>query len=161
MTTMRNETNDNRPQRTYNFNAPIGQFIDHVDTINFRMDGNGEFHFGKVDNIQTKRKELSSEQLARAIERCQKYFWGNSAYAVVFCLCRDEYDSKMTKMGFEKMVEALPYQNARDYNCPLGTIANAFSDNPIFREKADSWDDFKPLPRIIKLRDELRKELKL
>lgn len=48
---MRNGTNDERPQRTYNFNAPIGQFIDHVDTINFRMDGNGEFHFGKVDNV--------------------------------------------------------------------------------------------------------------
>jgi hypothetical protein len=48
---MKNGTNDERPQRTYNFNASIGQFIDHVDTINFRMDGNGEFHFGKVDNV--------------------------------------------------------------------------------------------------------------
>lgn len=158
---MRSETNDERAQRTYNFNAPIGQFIDHVDTINFRMDGDGEFHFGHVDNIQTKRKELNNEQLARAIERCQQYFWGNSAYAVVFCLCRDDYDSKMSQTGFEKMVEALPYKKGRDYNCPSGTIANAFSDNPIFREHTDHWDDFEPLPRIIKLRDELRKELKL
>ena len=36
---------------TNNFNAPIGQHIDHVDTINFRMDGDGTFHFGKVDNM--------------------------------------------------------------------------------------------------------------
>ena len=37
---------------TNNFNAPIGQHIDHVDTINFRMDGDGTFHFGMVENAQ-------------------------------------------------------------------------------------------------------------
>lgn len=35
---------------TNNFNAPIGQHIDHVDTINFRMDGDGTFHFGHVES---------------------------------------------------------------------------------------------------------------
>jgi hypothetical protein len=35
---------------TNNFNAPIGQHIDHVDTINFRMDGDGTFHFGMVEH---------------------------------------------------------------------------------------------------------------
>ena len=34
---------------TNNFNAPIGQHIDHVDTINFHMDGDGTFHFGMVE----------------------------------------------------------------------------------------------------------------
>ncbi len=37
---------------TNNFNAPIGQHIDHVDTINFRMDGDGTFHFGMVENAR-------------------------------------------------------------------------------------------------------------
>ena len=37
---------------TNNFNAPIGQHIDHVDTINFRMDGDGNFHFGMVENVK-------------------------------------------------------------------------------------------------------------
>ena len=36
---------------TNNFNAPIGQHIDHVDNINFRMDGEGNFHFGMVENV--------------------------------------------------------------------------------------------------------------
>ena len=44
---------------------------------------------------------------------------------------------------------------------PQGTIANAFSDNPVFNENVGEWDGFHPLPRIIKLRDELRKQLKL
>ena len=44
---------------TNNFNAPIGQHIDHVDTINFRMDGDGTFHFGMVEdtNVTAKAEE--------------------------------------------------------------------------------------------------------
>lgn len=36
---------------TNNYYAPIGQHIDHVDTLNFRMDGDGTFHFGHVEEI--------------------------------------------------------------------------------------------------------------
>ena len=36
---------------TNNYYAPIGQHIDHVDTLNFRMDGDGTFHFGYVEEI--------------------------------------------------------------------------------------------------------------
>ena len=64
---------------TNNFNAPIGQHIDHVDTINFRMDGDGNFHFGMVENVKEKKqkaekwedllpKELSSEEAKEMIE---------------------------------------------------------------------------------------------
>lgn len=45
---------------TNNFNAPIGQHIDHVDTINFRMDGEGKFEFGIVENVD-KGTEPSNE----------------------------------------------------------------------------------------------------
>ena len=41
---------------TNNFNAPIGQHIDHVDTINFRMDGDGTFHFGMVEEAKTMKE---------------------------------------------------------------------------------------------------------
>lgn len=46
---------------TNNFNAPIGQHIDHVDTINFRMDGEGKFEFGIVENVD-KGTEPSKEK---------------------------------------------------------------------------------------------------
>lgn len=42
---------------TNNFNAPIGQHIDHVDTINFRMDGEGNFHFGMVENVKKEKPQ--------------------------------------------------------------------------------------------------------
>ena len=157
----REKTNKSEIHITNNFNAPIGQHIDHVDTINFRMDGNGQFHFGMVENVNKEKKELNYELLARAIENCQRYFWGNSAYAVVFCICRDEYKMPPNKTAFEEMVEGLPYKKNRDRKCPTGTIANAFSDNPIYNEHHSEWENFNAAPRVIKLRDELKKELKL
>lgn len=46
---------------TNNFNAPIGQHIDHVDTINFRMDGDGTFHFGMVDTARVEREDAGGD----------------------------------------------------------------------------------------------------
>ena len=99
--------------------------------------------------------------LVQAIENCQQYFWGNSAYAVVFCVCRDDLNMKISQSAFEKKVEELPYKKKRDYKCSKGTIANAFSDNPIYKDNVNKWDGFNPASRIIKLRNELRNEIKL
>ena len=107
------------------------------------------------------RKKLSLKKLACAIENCQKYFWGNSSYGVVFCVCRDDYEVDMSQTDFERMVEGLPYKKKRDHICPTGTIANAFSNNPIFSEDVSKWEDYNPMKRIIKLLNELRNELKL
>ena len=52
---------------TNNFNAPIGQHIDHVDTINFRMDGDGTFHFGMVE--ETNLAAGSGDRRARDGEK--------------------------------------------------------------------------------------------
>ena len=57
---------------TNNFNAPIGQHIDHVDTINFRMDGDGTFHFGMVEKATVAdevSEQLRSERAERLKER--------------------------------------------------------------------------------------------
>lgn len=117
---------------------------------------NGEKNSQSVSD----KKELSKEQLASAIENCQQFFWANASYAVVFCICRDEYKIKMSKSDFETMIEDLPYTRKRSYTCPTGTIANAFSDNPIYADPISEWDN-RASKRIIKLRDELLSELKL
>ena len=57
---------------TNNFNAPIGQHIDHVDTINFHMDGDGTFHFGMVEKavgVAEMPEQLRSERAERLKER--------------------------------------------------------------------------------------------
>lgn len=45
------ENQNERPTRVYNFNQPVGQFIEHVDTVNFSLDGNGQFHFSNVEQV--------------------------------------------------------------------------------------------------------------
>lgn len=109
----------------------------------------------------TMEMRRNEEALTRAIENCQAYFWGNSSYAVLFCICRDDYKMNMSQTDFERMVEGLPYRKKRAHQCPTGTIANAISNNPIYNEPVSEWDSFNPLPRVTKLRDELLKELKL
>ena len=113
---------------------------------------------GQTDNSNT--KVLDKILLARAVENCQQYFWANASYAVVFCICRDCYKVKMSKSDFEEMIEKLPYTKKRSHTCPTGTIANAFSDNLIYGDPISEWDNIAS-KRIIKLRDELLRELKL
>jgi len=148
--------------RNYNFFKPVGQIIEHVDVINFNMDKDGNFHFENVENVNVnkKKKEPSKEKLARAIENCQTFFWGNSSYAVLFCLFRDDYKMAMSKKTFETMIESLPFKKKRDFYCNEGTIANAFSDNPVFNSHVDEWGKTAS-NRILNLRDKLRKQLDL
>ena len=141
-----------------------GSYVDVHDNevVNLSIDKTGKVTVdGKPADTIASESVRSDEHLAQAIERCQEYFWGNSAYAVVFCIWRDDLKMRLTQTDFERKVEALPYQKARDYQCPAGTIANAFCHNQIYNERVDDWDDFNPLPRIIKLRNVLRNALKL
>ena len=118
-------------------------------------------------HIDDKKKKQSGtidyELLAHAIENCQSYFWANSAYAVVFCVCRDHHMISPNKSAFEEMIEKLPYNKEKklSYTCPKGTISNAFSDNPIYGDNISTWNETNAAPRITKLRDALLKELKL
>jgi hypothetical protein len=100
---------------------------------------------------------ISNKELAEAILNCQEFFWGNSSYAVVFCVCRDDCDMTPNKSAFERLVELLPYQRRRSFNCPTGTLTNAFSNNPFFNLNIDKWTKANTSVRVIKLRDELRK----
>ena len=46
------ENQNEKPTRVYNFNQPVGQFIEHVDTVNFSMDKDGNFHFENVGEVK-------------------------------------------------------------------------------------------------------------
>ena len=129
-----------------------------------KQEGDIEEMMEEVGKTETKngtigRKKLSLQKLACAIENCQKYFWGNSSYGVVFCICRDDYEVEPNKSAFEHMAENLPYTKKLSYLCKENTLATAFSNNPIFNENINNWDSKNPMKRIIKLRDELRKQM--
>ena len=115
--------------------------------------------------VKKKDKQASGEmpeddRLARAIEQCQAFFWGNSSYAVLFCLLRDEHGMADNMSMFETKVERLPYSKERSWICPTGTIANAFCNNSIYRQHVSKWKD-KANPRIALLLEKLKEQLEL
>ena len=126
----------------------------------FAMPGSNVTQQAAPASPQPAERSLDDERLARAIEQSQAFFWGNSAYAVLFCLLRDEYGLADNMSLFETKVEALPYCGERSYTCPKGTIINAFSNNPIYRQHIDKWKD-KANSRVLKLLEELKLQLKL
>ena len=105
--------------------------------------------------------EIDDEMLVCAIENSQELFWASSAYAVVFCVCRDDLNMMPNKSAFERKIMNLKYNKKLSFTCKNGTIANAFSDNPIYYDNVNDWKNFNAAPRIIKLRDKLRNEIKL
>ena len=52
------------PERTYNFYRPVGQIIEHVDTVNFKMDKDGTFHFENVGQVNQGSQSSASESAA-------------------------------------------------------------------------------------------------
>ena len=105
------------------------------------------------------RPELDEARLTKAIEACQKYFWGSSAYAVVFCVCRDRYDIEDNMTAFERRMGSITDKKDRILKCPKGTLTNAFTNNSIFKYPINQWDTKNPLRRIITLRDKLIEQL--
>ena len=70
---------------TNNFNAPIGQHIDHVDTINFRMDGDGTFHFGMVENVREEPEVADGKNAAAdLVEKLKPIFFNNESDVRLF-----------------------------------------------------------------------------
>jgi len=147
----------------FEYDVQMKQIHEDIERLK-KQEGDIEERMEEVGKTETKngtigRKKLSLQKLACAIENCQKYFWANSAYAVLFCICRDDYEMDLSQTDFERIIEGLPYKKKRDHTCPTGTIANAFSNNPIFSEDVSKWEDYNHMKRIIKLRDELRKQM--
>jgi ATP-dependent Clp protease ATP-binding subunit ClpA len=90
---------------TNNFNAPIGQHIDHMDTINFRMDGDGTFHFGMVEKTSVAdevSEQLRSERAERLKEREIRLTWDKTVREK---LAREGYDPKYGARPLRRLIQ--------------------------------------------------------
>ena len=208
---------------TNNFNAPIGQHIDHVDNINLHMDARGGIHVAgdfvvnknveyEVNNVENggigiqivnnpQRQEmevkppeihnhfesgsncqvfngpvsgcvfpmpgsnvtqmagkteergkeesltLTTELLGEAMAKVMAYVWGNAAYAVVFCVCRDVYGWQDNASYFERQLAEIGKE------IPAGTINAALSRNPYMRLSVDKWKGYGVMERVLILKD--------
>ena len=148
---LKNPTIHQRNENCQVFNGPIsgcvfampGATVNHTATqqVNARqMPCEGERRF-------------DADALAKVLERCKAFIWGNAAYATVFCVCRDLNLLENNASRFERMLAE------GGTKIPDGTINNAMSRNPWMKHPADKWEKYGVKERVLKLRDEFRRQI--
>ena len=100
--------------------------------------------YGVKDDAEDVVPQLTDARLAKAVEVCQAYFWAKSAWAVVFCVCRDYFGMADNVSAFEKRVQSLPFSRSVE-TCPAGTVQKAIGNNDFMKKHIDKWEDGRAL----------------
>jgi hypothetical protein len=74
--------------------------------------------------------------------------WATSAYAVLFCVCRDKYGYPDNMSQFER---ELPED--KNLPCTSGTISSAFRYNAYMKLNIEKWQDNGAKDRVLILKD--------
>ena len=121
------------------FNGPMFDIHDneHVTIVNDRQRQEGK----EVSPT------LTTELLGEAMSKVMAYVWGNAAYAVVFCACRDVYGWQDNASFFERQLAAVGKE------IPAGTVNAALSRNPYMRLPVDKWKGCGVMERVLVLKD--------
>ena len=127
-------------------NTKIGQIIlDNHGTMNIN---NGETK-PMGDNLAS--TDIDSSMVSQALAKCGDYIWGNSAYAVPFCVCRDVYGWEDNASLFERKLEL------EGVELPPGTINTAINRNPYMKLPIFKWKDNGAKERVLKFKEEFER----
>ena len=126
------------------FNGPMFDIHDNAHVV---------IHNSRMEEPEAEG-EYSPELLARAIEGVQSFFWAQSAWAVVYCVCRDHLEMTDNMSEFERMVEGLPFTK-KVVECPEGTVRKAVMRNEFMNYPLHRW----PEGRASKLAEKLVEKL--
>ena len=127
-------------------NTKIGQIIlDNHGTMNIN---NGEAK-PMGDNLAS--TDIDSSMVSQALAKCGDYIWGNSAYAVPFCVCRDVYGWEDNASLFERKLEL------EGVELPPGTINTTINRNPYMKLPIFKWKDNGAKERVLKFKDEFER----
>ena len=100
--------------------------------------------YGTLEKEETFTPELTDARLAKAVEACQPFFWAKSAWAVVFCVCRDCYGVPDNVSAFEKRIRILPFSKPIEAYS-VGTIQKTISNNDYMKRCIDKWEEGRAL----------------
>ena len=110
--------------------------------------------YGEVADEEAFVPELTDERLAKAVEECQPYFWAKSAWAVVFCVCRDYFGVADNVSAFEKRIMGLEFGNrVKEYT--KGTIHSALCNNDYLKKPISKWTEGRALALAKALKEAL------
>ena len=94
--------------------------------------------------------KLTEDLLGKAVGGVKEYIWGHAAYAVLFCVCRDEYGWQDNASYFERQLQLL------EINIPPGTLNAAISRNPYMRQPLGKWKALGVMERVMVLVERFR-----
>ncbi len=98
---------------------------------------------------------LTADLLGKAVGGVKEYIWGHAAYAVLFCVCRDEYGWQDNASYFERQLSLL------GINIPAGTLNAAISRNPYMRQPVGKWKALGVMERVMVLVERFREQVAL
>lgn len=137
-----------------------GNYIERQD---FNISVSGDFHYyggADFDKREVRAQAKSEvptvpigERIGVALKGCMNYIWGNAAYGVVFCVCRDIYKIENNVSSFERMLSDC------GISIPEGTINSAMYRNVWMKYHVDKWEEMGVMERVLKLRDAFRKHM--
>jgi hypothetical protein len=93
-----------------------------------------------VAKRDTPEQVPSVNDVIKAAEECQSYFWAQSSWAIVYCVCRDHLEMEMSMSEFERRVADYPLKKS-SYECPAGTVRKAFSNNDYMYSPISRWPE--------------------
>ena len=104
-------------------------------------------------------ESLSRESLSQAVAAVQKYMWGASAYAVLFCELRDHRGYPNNMSQFERDMISIAQERHLDWICKAGTLISAFRNNPYMKMRVERWEDIGVKSRSMQLLQKFQEEL--
>lgn len=135
--------------------------LDHISVITDIICKRAEEYELKVDysaiedyDNEKKSKELTDEILVKAIESVSHLMNSQSAWAVIYCVLRDDFNQS-NKSAFERRIEGLKFKKKMK-PCPEDTISRTFSNNDYMVKLIDKWPEEK---KFFKLADAFRQKL--
>ena len=131
-------------------NGPMFDIHDNHNVIVMASPAQGEV----TGQSPTEPTAPSFEDIVRASEACQSYFWAQSSWAVVYCVCRDHLKMDISMNEFERQVAEHPLKPGT-YPCPASTVRSTLKNNDYMHSPLHRW----PEDRTKRLAEALMREL--
>ena len=95
--------------------------------------------------------DINKEFLGKALQQVQTLFWGQSSYAVIYCVLRDYYKYGENLSLFEAEMNNLAISLKLDYLCPPNTVSSSFYNNSYLKMHVNKWENHQVKHRSVTL----------
>ena len=136
-------------------NVSIGQLIMEVHGDNHYYEKDYQPKTGKATTKDAAQESVSSELMVNALKQCGAYIWGNSAYSIAFCVCRDIYHMGDNATQYERIL------SKRGIMLPAGTINTTINRNHWMKYPIESWEENGASERALRLRNAFIQQVKM